>query len=258
MLPCSLDRLVSYKGPSESFASLGSGRWPVGTTVSVIIVAVLAAGLALALLALIRSRKARSNITIHSTIQHMRSIGHLSVFKVYTKEIVTQMDHTWGDFGTKYLRWVISGRKMAMIFEFEIDFRYDLRRPEFGIRELSAGGYGIDMPPCLHEVHIRDIRFYDEQQSRFLPWLLPDLLSGFVGGRFTEADKNRLVAAARGHAEQQAKELIENLQSEVQNSAKATLQSISKAFGASDVTFDFAPQGQLEMTVDVAEKAVSG
>ncbi len=229
----------------------------MGTLVSVIVIAVLLLGLVVALLALLRSRRARRDITIHSTIQHMRSIGHLSVFKVFTKEIVTQTDHSWGELGTKYLSWALSGRKMAMIFEFEIDFRYDLRRPEFQIEERPGGGYAISMPPCLHEVHIRDIRFYDEQRSRFLPWLLPDLLSGFVGGRFTETDKNRLVAAARDHAEQQAAELIGNLQSEVQNSAKATLQSISKAFGAEDLTFDFAPQGRLDFKVDVDEKVVA-
>jgi len=230
----------------------------VGTTVVVIVIAVLLVGLVVALLALFRSRRARLGISIHSTIQHMRSIGHLSVFKVFTKEIVTQTDHSWGEFGAKYLSWAISGRKMAMIFEFEIDFRYDLRRPEFQIKEMAEGGYTIAMPPCLHEVHIRDIRFYDEQGSRFLPWLLPDLVSSFVGARFTEADKNRLVAAARDHAEQQASELIESLQSEVQNSPKATLQSISKAFGAEDVTLEFAPQGRLDFTVDVAEKVVAG
>ncbi|MBU0596331.1 DUF4230 domain-containing protein, partial [Candidatus Bipolaricaulota bacterium] len=224
----------------------------------VIVIAVLVVGLGVALLALRRARRVRSSISIHSTMQHMRSIGHLSVFKVFTKEIVTQNDHSWGEFGAKYLSWAISGRKMAMIFEFEIDFRYDLRRPEFEIRESPEGGYAIAMPPCLHEVHIRNIRFYDEQGSRFLPWLLPDLVSSFVGGRFTETDKNRLVAAARDHAEQQASDLIGSLQSEVQNSAKATLQSISKAFGAEDVTFEFAPQGRLDFTVDVAEKVVAG
>jgi hypothetical protein len=230
----------------------------VGTVVVVTVIAILVVALVAAMLLLFRTRRARRSISIHSTIQHMRSIGHLSVFKVFTKEIVTQTDHTWGEFGSKYLSWAISGRKMAMIFEFEIDFRYDLRRPEFQIKELPEGGYAIAMPPCLREVHIRDIRFYDEQRSRFLPWLWPDLVASFVGGRFTEEDKNRLVDAARGHAEQQAAELIGSLQSEVQNSAKATLQSISKAFGAEDVSFEFAPQGRLELTVDVAEKAVAG
>ncbi len=118
---------------------------------------------------------------------------------------------------------------MAIIFEFEIDFRYNLQRPEFQIKESSESGYTISMPPCFHEAHILDIRFYDEQRSRFLPWFLPDLVSGFLGGRFTEADENRLVDVARSHA-QQATQLIENLQSEVQNPAKATLQSISRAF----------------------------
>ena len=184
----------------------------------------------------------------------MRSIGHLSVFKVITKEIVTQTDHTWGEFGTKYLSWVVSGKKMAMIFEFEIDFRYDLRRPEFRIEERSGGGFTIAMPPCFYEAHIRDIRFYDEQKSRFLPWLLPDLVSGFVGGRFTENDKNRLIEAAKHHAENQALELIASLQSEVQTSAKATLTSISKALGADDVAFEFAPQKHPDLRVDIADK----
>ncbi len=202
---------------------------------------------------LLLRRPSTPRISIHSSIQHMRSIGHLSVFKVITKEIVTQTDHTWGDFGAKYLGWVISGKKMAMIFEFEIDFRYDLRRPEFQIRDRENGGFTITLPPCFHEAHIRDIRFYDEQRSRFLPWLLPDLVSGFVGGRFTESDKNRLVTAAKQHAEEQAVKLIDNLQSEVQNSAKTTLTSIAKGLGADDIRFEFSSQEQPDVRVDLAE-----
>ncbi len=225
---------------------------------TIVVIAVLSLMFVLTLWMLLRTRRAKRDMTIHSTIQHMKSIGQLSVFKVFTKEIVTQTDHSWGEFGAKYLSWAVSGRKMAMIFEFEVDFRYDLRRSEFRIDERGAGEYAITMPPCLHEVHIRDIRFYDEQRSKFLPWLLPDLLSGFLGGRFTEDDKNRLVSAAREHAEHQAAELIANLQSEVQNSAKATLLSISKAFGAEDVSFEFQSQGRLDLDVDVAEKVLAG
>ena len=173
----------------------------MGTVALVIFLSVVVIVLLVGLLVILRRRKPGSSISIHSSIQHMRSIGHLSVFKVITKEIVTQTDHSWGEFGAKYLSWAISGKKMAMIFEFEIDFRYDLRRPEFQIKESSESGYTISMPPCFHEAHIRDIRFYDEQRSRFLPWLLPDLVSGFLGGRFTEADKNRLVDAARSHGD---------------------------------------------------------
>ena len=226
----------------------------MGTSSLLVLLVVIAAILLVSVLLLLFRRRADPKISIHSSIQHMRSIGHLSVFKVITKEIVTQMDHTWGDFGSKYLSWVISGKKMAMIFEFEIDFRYDLRRPEFQIQEKADGVFAIMMPPCFHEAHIRDIRFYDEQGSRFLPWLLPDLVAGFVGGRFTEADKNRLVEAAKHHAEEQAVRLIDSLQSEVQNSAKATLTSISKALGVNNIAFEFTSQDHPNVQVDMADE----
>jgi hypothetical protein len=219
------------------------------------LVAVLAVScvlLAAAVAYLLGRRPSRApQISIHSSIEHLRAIGQLSVFKVFTKEIVTETDHTWGDFGRKYLSWVISARKMAMIFEFEIDFRYDLRRPEFAIVPAGQDAFTVRMPPCVFEAHIRDIRFYDEQRSRFMPWLLPDLLNGFLPGGFSEEDKNKLVAAARSHAQQQARGLIGSLQAEVQNSARATLQSISKAFGAREAFFDFLPQGDIRLDVTV-------
>jgi len=230
----------------------------MGTTALLILLGALAAVSLGSLLLLILRRKSTPTISIYSSIQHMRSIGHLSVFKVITKEIVTQMDHTWGEFGQKYLSWVISGKKMAMIFEFEIDFRYDLRRSEFEIKERPDGGFTIMMPPCFYEAHIRDIRFYDEQKSRFLPWLLPELVSGFVGGRFTEADKNQLVEAAKKHAEAQALGLIDSLQSEVQNSAKSTLTSISSALGADNVLFEFSTLDNKDVSVDLANGLKSG
>lgn len=211
----------------------------------------------LALVFTLARRHAGGRTTLHSSLQQMRSIGQLSVFKAVTKEIVTETDHSWGEFGAKYLGWVMSSKKMAMIFEFEIDFRYDLRQPGFAIVGGPDGAFTIRMPPCLFEVHIRDIRFYDEQRSRLLPWLLPDLLNGFLGLGFSEADKNRLVAAAKAHAGKQAVELITSLQSEVQNSAKATLLSISRAFGVQSVAFDFLPQGEIALEVGVAGRAAA-
>lgn len=200
-------------------------------------------------------KKPASEVTIHSSIQQLRTIGQLSVFKVITKEIVTETDHSWGEFGAKYLRWVLSKKKMAMIFEFAIDFRYDLRRPEFKIIDTGQDSYKIVMPPCFFEAHIRDIQFYDEQRSKFLPWLLPDLLSGFLLDGFSEEHKNKLVSAAKNHAEMQARQLIGNLESEVQSSAKATLQSISKAFGAEQLTFEFRPSEGEALTIEYAKKA---
>ncbi|HMP91212.1 MAG TPA: DUF4230 domain-containing protein [Kiritimatiellia bacterium] len=216
----------------------------------------IAAGIALGMLWMNRrGKKSAAEVTIYSTIQQLRSIGQLSVFKAVTKEIVTETDHSWGAFGKKYLSWVLSQKKMAMIFEFEIDFRYDLRRQEFQITETGPAEYKLTLPPCQYEVHIRDIRFYDEQGSRFMPWLVPDLLNGFLSGGFSEEDKNNLVRSAKSHAEKEARKLIDTLQAEVQASARAVLQSIGKAFGAQATTFEFMKEEQPDMNVAYPQKA---
>lgn len=200
------------------------------------------------------SNKSVQQTSIFSSIERFRAIGQLSVYKVMTKEIVTESDHTWGEFGSRYLGWVLSGKKMAMIFEFEIDFRYNLQSPLFEIEENTPLNFSIIMPPCVYEVHIRDIRFYDEQGSKLLPWLLPDLLNGFMSGGFSEQEKNRLVDAAKDHAEKQAIELINKIQSEVQRSASSTLESISRAFGAESVDFKYIHEESAEIKVDVSKK----
>ncbi len=204
-----------------------------------------------------RGGKSSGEIGVFSSIEQLRSIGQLSVYKVMTKEIVTETDHTWGEVGSRYLSWVLSNKKMAMIFEFVIDFRYNLQSPLFEISEKSPAEYAITMPPCSYEVHIRDIRFYDEQGSKLFPWLLPDLLNGFLGGGFSEEDKNKLVDAAKKHAEQQALELINNIQSEVQKSAKSTLESISRAFGATRTDFSFSSKPATAVDVEVSDKIAS-
>lgn len=204
----------------------------------------------------LRARRGASakEVRIFSSIEQLRAIGQLSVYKVMTKEIVTETDHPWGEFGTRYLGWVLSSKKMAMIFEFEINFRYNLQSPLFEINETGTDAYEIVMPPCDYEVHIRDIRFYDEQGAKLLPWLLPDLLNGFLRGGFSEEDKNKLVDAAKGHAEKQALDLINNIQSEVQKSAQSTLESISHAFGAQEVDFKFAAQHAMAVEVAVSDR----
>jgi hypothetical protein len=145
---------------------------------------------------------------------------------------------------------VLSNKKMAMIFEFEIDFRYDLRSGEFSIAEVSEGRFVFTLPPCMHQAHIRNIFFYDEQGARLLPWLLPDLLSGFLPSGFSENDKNRLVADARSHAEGQAKQLIETLESDVQASARRTLESIAHSLGAKQVEFEFMKSVEPDLKVE--------
>jgi hypothetical protein len=204
-----------------------------------------------------RRRPAGAEVSVQSRLEHLRAVGHLSVFKAVTRDIVTATDHTWGEFGKKYLSWILSTKKMALIFEFEIDFRFDLHSPEFQIRVEPDGSAAIRLPPCRQEARIRDIRFYDEQNSRLIPWLLPDLLNGFLTKSFTEEDKNRLIAAAKTHAEAQARTLIDSLQSDVQSSARSTLESLARAFGVTRVDVEFAPERQAELSVAIARSAAA-
>ncbi len=162
---------------------------------------------------------AAARLRVDAGIEQLKAIGELSVFKALTKEIVTEVDHTWGEFGRKYLSWILSNKKMAMIFAFEIDFRYDLRSPDFQI-EVNGAECVFRMPPCQYKINIRDIQFYDEQKSRLIPWLLPDLLNTLFTDGFTEQDRNRLKDAARNSARRQAGSLIGQLGSEVEQSAE--------------------------------------
>jgi hypothetical protein len=213
----------------------------------------LAAAAALWIWLRLKKNRPAAEVRIFSSIEQLRAIGQLSVYKVMTKEIVTETDHTWGEIGSRYLSWVLSNKKMAMIFEFGIDFRYNLQSPQFMITETGPSAYAVTMPPCDYEVNIRDIRFYDEQGSKLLPWLLPDLLNGFLSHGFSEEDKNKLVDAAKGHAEKQALDLIDNIQSEVQKSVSSTLESISRAFGAEKLEFTFSSRAATAVEVGVSE-----
>ena len=221
------------------------------------ILALLLAVLVLGLMLRASKGRAKPNVSIQSSIEHVRAIGHLSVFKVFTKEIVTATDHSWGEFGQRYLGWVLSGKKMAMIFEFEIDFRYDLRSSQFAVQQTARDVVDVSMPPCQIEAHVRTIHFYDEQRSKLLPWLLPDLLNGFFQDGFSERDRNKLVTDAKAHAEGQARRMIDSFAAEVQASAKSTLEPIFRSLGASAVRFEFVKEAHPKLLVSYAEQVAA-
>ena len=54
---------------------------------------------------------------VYSFLENMKSVGELVVFKAFTKEIVTTADHWLGKAGKRYLTWLMSEMKMAMIFQ---------------------------------------------------------------------------------------------------------------------------------------------
>lgn len=193
-----------------------------------------------------------------ASIEELKAIGVLSAFKAVTKEIVTARDHLLGDLGKRYLEWLVTSRKMAMIFEFDIDFQYDLRDPAFAVAEEGPGRYRLRMPRCDYVVHVRNVTFYDEQGGKLLPIILPDVVNRILGGGFNEVDRNKLMEAARGQAEALAENLARRLRSEVQTSARQTMEMLAKSFGAQSVqvVFPEAEPRQAQL-VDAAASAAS-
>jgi len=200
-----------------------------------------------------RRRGSGRQVKIYSSIEQLRSVGELVAFKMVTKEIVTASQHWFGESGKRYFQWLVSTKKMAMIFEFDIDFRYDLRSPDFKIEQKNEKQYILRMPRCLYQVHIRDISFYDEQNSKFLPWLLPDLLNRAFGTGFSEEDKNQLKEEAKNQAAQLAEGVVNKIQSEVENSARQTLQTLTRSFGIQKVTIDFSQSKIVPSSVNANE-----
>jgi hypothetical protein len=210
-----------------------------------------------------RARSGPREVMVRSSIDELRAIGELSVFKAVSKDLITHSDHTFGEFGRKYLRWAFTKKKLAMVFEFEMDFRYDLRSDRFRIVAETVAADAdarpgtpppppkalVELPPCRVEVSIKDLAFYDEQRSRLLPWLLPDLLQGFFDGRFSEDDKNRLIGAARAHAMAQAQGLAERYRAQVERSAYTTLAMLVRPLGYPSLEVRFAQRQELSTDV---------
>lgn len=206
-----------------------------------------------------RRRKSEPRITIFSSVDEMKAIGELHVFKVVTKEIVTERDHIFGTSGTKYFEWLLSSKKMAMIFEFDISFSYNLKESSFEILHVSENTYRLRMPPCRYDLHIRDVEFYDEQRAKLLPMLLPDLVNQIFSTGFGESERNALKDAAKEQAEVLAKKMVARLVSDVRASAEVTLRSIATSFGADRVEFEYSDDGRALniRAVDIDDTAMS-
>ena len=200
-------------------------------------------------------RKPRKlEIDLHRTVSEFRSLGELSAFKAVSKDLITHVDHSFGDFGKKYLSWAFTKKKLAMLFEFEMDFRFDLRSDEVRI-EAQGDRAIIQLPQARVDVAIKNLSFYDEQRARFLPWLLPDLLQGFFDGRFSEDDKNRLIAAAREHAVVEAKAMALRYRPQIEASAHATLGILTRSLGYQSLELRF---GQAEPLINRPEISAPG
>ena len=193
-----------------------------------------------------------ADITYESFITSMRAVGELNVFRIMTKEVITASDHWFGEFGKKYLNWLLSSKRITLVIEFDVNFRYDLTDPAFAIDRLGDAAFKIILPPCKHEVLIRNMRIHSEDKTELLPWLMPDLLGRFFTGGFSVEAKNKLIAETRDQAVRFAGDLVAQATGEAQRSAANTLTMLAQGLGAWRVDFDFTTNGGFHPKVDTS------
>ena len=188
-----------------------------------------------------------------SFVTSMRAVGELSVFRIMTKEVITASDHWFGEFGRKYLNWLLSERRITLVIEFDVDFRYDLNDPRFQISRQGENSFDLTLPPCRHEVLIRDMRIHSEDQTELLPLILPEVVGRVFTGGFSVEAKNKLIAETRDQASGFAAELVSKAMSEAQRSAAQTLSMLAQGLGADKVDIDFLPAGEFSAEVDTSK-----
>ena len=113
--------------------------------------------------------RAPAVVNHESFITSMKAVGELSVFRIMTKEVITASEHWFGEFGKKYLNWLLSEQRITLVIEFDVDFRYDLDDPQFRVLGQGEGAFNVVLPPCRHEVLIRDMRIHSEDKTKLLP-----------------------------------------------------------------------------------------
>ena len=181
-------------------------------------------------------KKEKSDSIKLNVSSYLVSIGELRVYRAYMKEIVTSVDHVWGDIGKKYFSWMLSEKKLAMVFEFEVDFVYNLLSKDFKVFD-DINGVSIKMPRCKYDVKIKDFYFYDEQGTRLK--ILPEFLSSIFDGGVSEDEKNELVKMAIKQVEEISKKVAMDIQSDVDRKTKETINNFLIGFNRRIDSFNF-------------------
>ena len=200
-----------------------------------------------------RRPAAPARLTHESFVTSMRAVGELSVFRIMTKEVITASDHWFGEFGRKYLNWLLSERRITLVIEFDVDFRYDLNDPRFRITREGEESFQLTLPPCRHDVLIRDMRIHSEDKTELLPWLMPEVIGRVFTGGFSVDAKNKLIAETRDQATSFAGALVAKATGEAQRSAAQTLSMLAHGLGAQRVDFHFLPAGEFAPEVDTSQ-----
>jgi hypothetical protein len=192
-----------------------------------ILLVTVAVGLALVAFWFVRQYKPSAGTAslpqVAASVDYIRQMGDLVVLRASVKEIVTTRVGSPNLFTTP--------GKLAIICHFDIKYTYDLRKARIaaGARDDGSRYCMIRLPRHQYDIATRDITFYDDQDGTWM---------GF-SRRTPPDERTKALDAARAQAEEQAKAFLTGMEGEIQASARATLGQVAKAFGFTDVTFEF-------------------
>jgi hypothetical protein len=180
-----------------------------------------------AVIFLIFRKKINATISVHASIEKIKSVGELIAYRAYVKEIITSTNEApfWA-----------SNSKLLLICKMEIDFSYNLE--ESHITSLdNSGKYKVSMPPAVRKIHMSGIHLYHEQKRKVF---------GLFGLDIELAERNRMHEQAYEQANVVAEKLYGDHAKNIQLSAEDTLGRMARSFGASEMVFEFredkAPQ----------------
>lgn len=172
-------------------------------------------------------------------ITSMKKIGELSVYQIKNRVNVFQDRLAFQNH--PHLSKLFSDKKVGINFDFELDFIYDLKNPDFSMQETSDKHYLVQMPTCEYKYNIKNLQIYSEENARFMPSILPGFMSKMIGTKFTEAEKTELINQALESNKASLLKDVERLKNEIQTSATDTINALANSFGGIDtkVTLEF-------------------
>ncbi|MBU0528576.1 DUF4230 domain-containing protein, partial [bacterium] len=174
------------------------------------------------LLKMFNNGKGKTIVTHKGVVDRIREMGDLVALTAFYKDIATKKS-------TNKLWDFLGGKKMAVISEFDLEYRYDLHKAD--IKE-SNNKVKIIMPICTTKVSTGDIEIYDEHSPNLFGIPIPLT-------NFSVDDRNSLIAGARESATITARKKTDELLPKIEKSARDTLTTLLQASGVENIEIEF-------------------
>jgi hypothetical protein len=179
-----------------------------------------------------------------SVVESIKEVGDLVALAAVFKDVGSHSDQQ---------SWWASQRKLLVICEFEMQYRFDLRRVTV---EQRGHQQVVRLPPCHIKTFYKDIMFYDEQEGRVLHWV-PVIESILPRLRISVEERNEFTRKAKENAQKAARGDDAALLAKAEDFAIQTLESLIRALDIDgNVVVEAAPREQaVREEVDRTETA---